>query len=111
MNISTKRIVSVIVLVAIGFAVGFPIGQSRGFTTGSEWAFVQASLIARELGLFMPVNFVEGRFRIVLKQPRGLYQRTRQLAEKYGVEVVSESKNEKELAKNMGWIRSTHLMR
>jgi hypothetical protein len=110
MNI-TLRIVSVIVLVAIGFAAGFPIGQSRGFTTGSEWAFIQASLIARDLGLFMPVNFIEGRFRVVLKQPRGLYQRTRQLAEKYGADIMYESKSEKELAKNVGLIRSTHLMR
>jgi len=105
-----KRIVSVILLVSIGFAAGFPVGQSRGFTTGSEWAFLQASLIARELGLFMPVNFVEGHFRVVLKQPH-LHQRTRQLAEKYGADVVYESRSEKELAKNMGLIRSTNLTR
>ena len=111
MNIKTKRIVTVIILVAIGFAAGFSIGQSRGFSTGSEWAFVQASLIARELGLFMPVNFVEGRFRVVLKQPHGLYQRTRQLAEKYGADVEYRNESEKKLAKNMGLIRSTHLMR
>ncbi len=105
------RIVSVIVLLSLGFAAGFPIGQSRGFTTGSEWAFVQASLIAREMDLFMPINFVEGHFEIILKQPRGHFQRARQLAEKYGANVVYESKGEKELAKNVGLIRSTYLTR
>ncbi len=105
------RIVSVIVLVLIGFAVGVPIGQSRGFKTGSEWAFVQASLIARERGLFMPVNFAEGHFQIVLKQPRGLQQRTRQLAEKYSADSVNESCSEKGLIKNVNLIRSTNLMR
>jgi len=105
------RIVLVIVLVLIGFAAGFPLGQSRGFTTGSEWAFVQASLIARERGLFMPVNFVEGHFRIVLKQPRGLQQRTRQLAEQFGADLVYESSSKKELVKNVSLIRNTNLTR
>jgi hypothetical protein len=103
------RIVSVVILVFIGFAAGFPIGQSRGFTTGSEWAFVQASLIARERGLFMPVNFAEGHFRIVLKQPRNLQQRTRQLAEKYDADAENDSSKEKELAKNVSLIRNTYL--
>jgi thiosulfate reductase cytochrome b subunit len=103
------RIISVIVLVSFGFAAGFPIGQKRGFTTGSEWAFVQASLIAREMGLFMPVNFVEGHFKIILKQPRGHFRRTRQLAEKYGAEIMFENKQEKTLAQNNGLIRSTYL--
>lgn len=104
------RIVSVIVLVSLGFAAGFPIGQSRGFTTGSEWAFVQASLIARDMGLFMPINFAEGHFKIILKQPRGHFQQTQQLAEKYGVDVVLK-RQEKKLAQNVGLIRSTYLTR
>jgi len=103
------RISLVIMLLAIGFALGFPIGQSRGFATGSEWAFVQASLIARERGLFMPIHFVEGRFRIVRKQPRDLYQRSRQLAEKNDADVVEESSSGKELVKNMSLIQSTNL--
>jgi len=103
------RITSVIVLLSLGFAAGFPVGQRMGFTTGGEWAFVQASLIARELGLYMPVNFVEGHFRIVLKQPRGLHQRTRQLAEKYGADIMYEKGGKKELAKNVNLIRNTHL--
>ena len=106
-----KRILSVILLVSTGFAAGFPIGQSRGFTTGSEWAFVQASLIARELGLFMPVTLVEGNFRVVLKQPRGHYKRTQQLAEKHGAGVGHDNRSEKELAKNVSLIRSTNMTR
>ena len=103
------RIVLVLILVSFGFAAGFPIGRSIGFATGSEWAFIQASLIARERGLFMPVKFVEGRFRIVQKQPRDLYQRTRELAEKNVVDGVNECSHEKELVKNISLIRGTNL--
>ena len=86
-------------MVFIGFAAGVPVGQSRGFKTGSEWVFVQASLIARERGLFMPVNFSEGHFRIILKQAPGLRKRTRRLAEKYSAALANERSGEKELAK------------
>jgi hypothetical protein len=104
------RILSGLVLVAIGFATGYPIGHGRGFTTGSEWAFVQASIISREFGLFMPVNFVEGNFRVVLKQPLSISKRSRQLAEKYESDFVYGSYGEKELVKNAKLIRSTYLM-
>jgi len=98
----------VIVLVAIGFAAGYPIGHIIGFTTGSEWAFVQAFIISREFGLFMPINYVEGNFRVVLKQPLSKYKRPRQLAEKYE-SVVYESSSEKVLANNVRLLRSTYL--
>jgi hypothetical protein len=104
------RILSGIGLVAIGFTAGYPIGHSRGFTAGSEWAFVQASIISREFGLFMPVNFVEGNFRVVLKQPLSKYKRPRQLAEKYESDFVYESYSEKVLANNVRLFRSTYLM-
>jgi hypothetical protein len=105
------RIIMGILLVSLGFAAGFPIGQSRGFSTGSEWAFMQASIIAREMGLFMPVNFVEGNFKITLKQPHGHFRRTRQLAEKYGEKIKYESRHEKTLAQNEVLIRRTYLTR
>jgi hypothetical protein len=105
------RIALVIMLLAVGFAAGFPLGHSRGFTTGCEWAFVQASLIARERGLFMPVNFVEGHFRIILKQPRDLYQRTRLLAEKYGPDVLHENNREENLIRGASLTQSTNLTR
>jgi hypothetical protein len=95
------RIVLALVLLFIGFAIGVPVGQSSGFRTGSEWAIVQASLIAREQGLFMPVNFAEGHFRIIRKQPRWLRKRTRELAEKYSEELANKSRSEKELAQNV----------
>jgi hypothetical protein len=78
-----------IALVAAGFAAGFPIGKSSGFTTGSEWALVQADILARESGVFMPVSFEEGQFRVVIKQPRDLYKRAWQLAKRH--EDVSHS--------------------
>jgi hypothetical protein len=77
------RIIAMIALLVTGFAVGFPIGQSRGFSTGSEWAIVQAKIIARESGLFMPVNFEAGHFRIILKQPKHLYTSAWMLADRY----------------------------
>lgn len=71
-----------------GFAVGFPTGQSRGFSTGSEWAFVQANLLAREAGLFMPVNYEAGQFRIILKQPKHLYRTAWMLADRHEAEMA-----------------------
>jgi hypothetical protein len=78
------------VLVVAGFAAGFPIGKSVGFTTGSEWALVQADLIARESGLFMPVSFEDGRFRVTIKQPRHLYKRAWQLADRHDEKMQAE---------------------
>ncbi len=103
------RILSGIVLVAIGFAAGYSIGHSRGFKTGSEWALVQASIISREFGLFMPVSLMEGNFRVVLKQPLSTYKQPRQRAEKYESDIVHESYSEKVLANNVRLFRSTYL--
>ena len=76
------RITCVVLLLAIGFAAGFPAGSTVGFTKGSEWALVQAAVLAKEAGLFMPVGFNEGMFRVIMKQPRGVYRRAWQLADK-----------------------------
>jgi hypothetical protein len=81
-----KTIIRVALMIAsllMGFAAGFPIGQSKGFSTGSEWAFVQANILARESGLFMPVNFEAGQFRVILKQPKYLYKRAWMLADRH----------------------------
>lgn len=75
------RIMLAIFLLVAGFAVGFPVGKSIGFATGGEWALVQADILAREAGLFMPVSIEEGSFRVVIKQPRKLYKRAWQLAD------------------------------
>ncbi len=68
-------------LLGAGFATGFPVGKDAGFNAGSEWALMQANLLAREAGVFMPVYLEEGQFRVVIKQPRGLYKRAWQLAD------------------------------
>jgi hypothetical protein len=84
------RITLTVALLAAGFAAGFPVGKSVGFTTGSEWALVQADLIARESGLFMPVSFEDGRFRVIIKQPRNLYKKAWQLADRHDEKMQAE---------------------
>ncbi len=69
------------VMLLIGFAIGFPVGKTAGFETGSEWAIVQADLLAREAGVFMPVYLTEGKMRVVVKQPRDLHRKAWHLAE------------------------------
>jgi len=71
-----------IMLIVAGFAAGFPVGKSVGFDMGSEWALVQADILAREVGAFMPVYLADGTFRVVIKQPRHLYKNAWQLAER-----------------------------
>ncbi len=82
MKLASKMAIA-IVLILVGFATGFPIGRSTGFTTGSEWALVQADIAAREAGLFMPVYLQHDDFRIVIRQPRNLHKKARHLAERY----------------------------
>lgn len=71
------------ILLCIGLAVAFQCGKSTGFKTGSEWALVQADILAREAGVFMPVYLDDNDFRIVVKQPRGVYKRAWERADKY----------------------------
>jgi len=81
-----KILISIIVAIAMlltGLAIGFQAGKADGFETGSEWAIIQAGLLAREAGVDMPVSLDENGFRVVIRQPRGLYQKARQRAEHY----------------------------
>jgi len=80
MKIVTHAVLS-LALLGAGFAAGFPAGKDAGFTTGSEWALMQANLLAREAGVFMPVSLQQGQFRVVIKQPRNLYKRAWKLAD------------------------------
>jgi hypothetical protein len=80
MKIITQVALS-LALVGAGFAAGFPVGRDAGFTSGSEWALMQADLLAREAGVVMPVSLEQGQFRVVIKQPRGLYRRAWRLAD------------------------------
>jgi len=79
------RVLLVIVLLGAGAAIGFPMGQHYGFLRGSEWALVQADILAREAGVFMPVRFEQDKFHVVLPQPKGIYTRTRRLADQWDV--------------------------
>ncbi len=78
-----QEITIAIMLLTVGFGAGFPVGKNIGFKMGSEWALVQAEILAREAGSFMPVYLSDGTFRIVLKQPKNLYRTAWRLAERH----------------------------
>lgn len=77
------NIMTMIFLLLAFVGAAFQAGKSAGFKTGSEWALVQADILAREAGLFMPVYMEGDNFRVVLKQPRGLYKKAWDLADMY----------------------------
>ena len=68
-------------LLLTGLLAGFVAGKIAGFATGSEWALMQADTLAREAGVFMPVSYDGRTFRVVIKQPRGLYRKASRLAD------------------------------
>ncbi|HEY6011756.1 MAG TPA: hypothetical protein VIX18_09820, partial [Nitrospirota bacterium] len=59
------------------------------FSLGSEWVMMQAEMLAREKGVFMPIRYEEGQFRVRLKQPPHLYRRAWKLADRYEEEMAS----------------------
>lgn len=77
------RVLIVIALLLAGFAAGFPIGRSMGFSTGCEWSIIQADILAREAGIVMPINYEKGIFRVIVRQPKHLYKRAWQLADRH----------------------------
>jgi len=91
-----KILLSIMIAVALlmtGLAIGFQAGKINGFETGSEWAIIQAGLLAREAGVYMPVHLDENGFRVVIKQPRGLYKKTRERAEHYDIEHLNDNEH------------------
>ncbi len=88
-------------LLLAGFAIGLPVGRCIGFSSGSEWALVQARILAREAGMFMPVYIKEGDFRLVVRQPRSLYKKTRERADQYLPPVENVALNEKSLSETI----------
>jgi hypothetical protein len=96
-------------LLLAGFAAGFPIGQRMGFTTGSEWAIVQADIIAREAGLSMPVNFEEGSFRVVVRQSPDLSREAWRLADRYDREMQYWSSGVRPLRDSVNFTQSAYL--
>jgi len=105
------RIALTIVLLVVGFAAGFPVGQSRGFISGSEWAFVQANIFAREAGLFMPVNYEAGQFRVILKQPKHLYKSAWSLADRHENEMAMLSRGDRTLNERLQLTQNVSLAR
>ena len=103
------RTALVIALLLIGFAAGFPVGQSIGFTTGSEWSLMQADILAREAGMVMPVNFKEGTFRVIVKQPRHLYKRAWKRADTHEEEMVQVNKGKTALAERVQLAQQVYL--
>ncbi len=103
------RICMIIALLVLGFAAGFPVGKSIGFTTGSEWAIVQADILARQMGLSMPVHLEDGHFRVVVKQSRHLYKRAWQSADKYQQEMDIVNTGDRPLIETAYVSRNNHL--
>ncbi len=91
------RLLLVTVFLVLGFAAGFPVGKSIGFTKGSEWAIMQADILARQMGLSMPVHFQDGNFRVVVKQSRHLHIQAWRSADKYQREMEVVNKGERPL--------------
>ena len=105
----TIRVVTAAVLLLAGFAVGFPMGQRTGFTTGIEWALVQVDILARETGVSLPVNFEEGTFHVIVKQPPDLYKRAWQLADKHDQDMQRWSSGERTLRETVASRRGAHV--
>jgi hypothetical protein len=99
----------IITSMAAGFAAGVPVGRSEGFSTGSEWAIVQAEILAREAGMFMPVHFEDGMFRITFKQPRGLHKRAWKLADRHHDEMTKGASCERPLSQTAQLTRSAYI--
>jgi|SRR6266498_1472891 len=103
------QIVLAIALLIAGFAAGFPSGKSAGFTEGSEWAIMQANIVAREAGVFMPVSLNEGQFRVVLKQPGHIYKRAWELADSNEEEMLRVNSGERSLNETVVLARNVSL--
>jgi hypothetical protein len=96
-------------LLAMGFAIGFPMGKSVGFNNGSEWAIIQAEIVAREAGMFMPVHFEDGVFRVKLKQPGDLHQRAWKIANKHFEELAIGANCDRRLIERVKVARNSHV--
>ena|SRR3990172_8302121 len=96
-------------LLVMGFAMGFPIGKIVGFNNGSEWAIVQAEIVAREAGMVMPVHMQGGVFRVKLKQPGDLHQRAWKVADKHFDELAIGASCDMRLIERVKMARSSYV--
>ncbi len=80
-KLSIIMALTALLLVCIG--ISYQAGKNDGFRSGSEWALVQAEIVAGEAGVFMPVYMKDGKFRVVLRQPPGVYKNAWKMADEY----------------------------
>ncbi len=80
-KISIIMALTTLLLACIG--ISYQTGKNDGFRSGSEWALVQAEIVAGEAGVFMPVYMKDGKFRVVLRQPPGVYKNAWKMADEY----------------------------
>jgi len=71
---------------------------------------VQANILARESGLFMPVSFEDGQFRVIIKQPRNFYKRAWQLAETHDEKMQVEDMAMDSLSRTVQLEQNTQLL-
>jgi hypothetical protein len=103
------QMIAMVAVLAMGFAIGFPVGKNAGFNNGSEWAIIQAEIVAREAGMFMPVHMENGVFRIKLKQPGDLHQRAWKIADKHFEELAIAANCDTRLVKRVQVARNSHV--
>jgi hypothetical protein len=96
-------------LLVMGFAMGFPIGKIVGFNNGSEWAIVQAEIVAREAGMVMPVQMQGGVFRVKLRQPGDLHQRAWKFASKHFEDLAIGASCDMRLIERVKMARSSYV--
>jgi len=75
-----KIFILIVLCISIGIAIGHPIGKHEGFESGAEWAMFQASIIAKEEGIDIPVTYSEKCFKLTIKRKTGSFKRSQILA-------------------------------
>lgn len=103
------QMIATVALLALGFALGFPVGKNVGFNNGSEWAIIQAEIVAREAGMFMPIHLEDGVFRIKLRQPGDLHQRAWKIADKHFEELAISGNCDNRQVKRVQVARNSHV--
>jgi hypothetical protein len=75
-----NKIILLVIGVVIGMLIQHPISRRDGFELGAEWAIVQASIVAKESGVNMPVTYNGKEFKIILNRPKHYFRSVYMLA-------------------------------
>ena len=89
LSLVVLRFAVILGLLAMGFAIGFPVGQHKGFNNGSEWAIVQADMAAREAGMELPFLLENGQIRVIVRQSPDLHKWAQKQAALYNERIMS----------------------